>query len=242
MRELIDVWRNTRMIVLTAICAAAYVAVLVPFKGFVIIPGFTEVRPGAALPIVLSFLFGPAAAWGAGFGNLIADALGGMLGPGSIPGFLGNFIYGYLPYALWRAFMGQAHPTRSGIKGWVAYGIVVLTSCLAIGSVIGWGLDVLRLVPFAALGLIIAVNNLIAAAALGTILLALLFTRVSRWGLLHYQIMEEHAGDFPPEAPDGTAPATPVPPRSVARRRIALAGAVLCIGGTLLAFFTGLFI
>ena len=75
MRELFTMWQNTRMIVMTAISAAAYVAVLLPFKGFVIIPGLTEVRPGAAIPVVFSFLFGPAAAWGTGFGNIIAETL-----------------------------------------------------------------------------------------------------------------------------------------------------------------------
>jgi len=42
-------------------------------------------------PGSVSFLFGPAAAFGAAFGNLIADMLGGMLGIGSLFGFVGNF-------------------------------------------------------------------------------------------------------------------------------------------------------
>lgn len=226
MHEVFQVWRNTRMIVLTAISAAAYVAVLVPFKGFVLIPGLTELRPGAAIPVVLSFLFGPAAAWGAAFGNLIADALGGMLGPGSLPGMVGNFIYGYLPYALWRAFMGQSHPLRSGIGGWLIFGIALVTACLAIGSVIGWGVDLLKLAPFAALGLIIAVNNAIACAAIATPLLALLYSRVQNWGLLYFQILDEEIPGQPPQFP----------------RKRAIAGALLCIVGAAAAFIPGLFI
>jgi energy-coupling factor transport system substrate-specific component len=235
--ELLQVWSNTRMVVLTAISAAAYVAVLLPFKGFVIIPGLTEVRPGAAIPVVLSFLFGPAAAWGSGLGNLIADALGGMLGPGSLFGFVGNFIYGYLPYALWRAFMGHANPVRSGVKGWLVFGVAVVTACMAIGAIIGWGMDLLRMAPFAALGLIIAVNNLIAASAIGAVLLALLYARVGNWGLLYYQIMEEDTDVFPGEAP---AVISPRPPSG--RSRLALLGAVLVIGGTAFAFISGLLI
>lgn len=225
MRELFTMWRNTRMIVLTAISAAAYVAVLLPFKGFVIIPGLTEVRPGAAIPVVLSFLFGPATAWGTGFGNLIADALGGMLGPGSLFGFIGNFFYGYLPYAIWRAFMGEKNPVMSGPKGWVVFGIILITSCLAIGSIIGWGADLIRLAPFGALGPIITVNNFIASASISTVLLALLFERVRVWGLLYFQIL----------APDPESPA-PV------FRKTARVGAILCVIGTFVAFLTGLMI
>src|SRR5207237_1385035 len=59
-------------------------------------------RPANALPIVCSFLFGPAAAWGAAFGNLIGDFFTG-LGPGDIFGFIGNFLYALVPYRLWRA-------------------------------------------------------------------------------------------------------------------------------------------
>ena len=242
MRELFQVWRNTRMIVLTAISAAAYVAVLLPFKGFVIIPGLTEVRPGAAIPIVLSFLFGPAAAWGAGFGNLIADMLGGMLGPGSFFGFIGNFLYGYLPYAMWRALMGQAEPTHSGLKGWLAFAVILEIDCLAIGAVIGWGVDLLRLAPFAALGLAIAVNNLLAAAIIATTLVALLFSRVRNWGLLYYQIMDDAPAVFP-LAPDVAAAGPQAPPAPATwRSRLALLGVVLCGVGAVAAFVTGLLI
>lgn len=230
------------MIVLTAISASAYVAVLIPFKGFVIIPGLTEVRPGAAIPVVLSFLFGPAAAWGSGFGNLIADTFGGMLGPGSLFGFLGNFLYGYLPYALWRTFMGHADPTRSGVGGWFTYLLILIISCLVIGTVIGWGADLLRLAPFAALGLIIAANNFIASAAISTVLLTLLFPRVSNWGLLYYQIMDEQLIDFQLESADMSIQPQPAAASRSPRSKLAYIGAVICIIGTVAAFLTGLYI
>ena len=69
--ELFTMWSNTRMIVLTAVVAALYVCLLLPFKGLVIIPGYTEIRPAALVPLFCSLLFGPAAAWGAAIGNLV---------------------------------------------------------------------------------------------------------------------------------------------------------------------------
>ena len=235
MREVISMWSNTRMIVLTAICAAAYAAILLPFKGLVIIPGLTEVRPGGAIPVVLSFLFGPAAAWGAAFGNIIGDALGGMLTPVSIFGVIGNFFYGFLPYNLWRAFMGYKNPSRSGAKGWGLLVLIYMTSCMTIGSIIGWGGDLLKFTPFAALGLIITVNNFIAAATIATILLALLYERVRGLGLLYFQVMGQDEEDFS----DGRAQET-MEGRPMKKR--ARLGAVLCIVGAAVAFFSGLFI
>src|SRR4029079_15819433 len=91
-----------RMVVLTAMCASLYAAVLIPFVVIPLIPGLTHFRPANALRIVCSFLFGPAAAWGAAFGNLIGDFFTG-LGPGDLFGFAGNFLYALVPYRLWRA-------------------------------------------------------------------------------------------------------------------------------------------
>ncbi len=83
MHELRAMWRNTRMIVLCAISAALYAAILVPFKVVPLIPGVTELRPANAIPVVCSFLFGPAAAWGSAIGNMIGDFFGGV-SPGDI--------------------------------------------------------------------------------------------------------------------------------------------------------------
>src|SRR3989442_11815832 len=102
MRELFAMWGNTRMVVLTAICAALYAAILIPFKVVPLIPGITEFRPANAVPIVCSFLFGPAAAWGAAFGNLIGDFFGG-LGPGRLFGFLANPLHRLVPHPGWEA-------------------------------------------------------------------------------------------------------------------------------------------
>ena len=99
MREVFTMWRHTKMVVLVALTAAVYAAILIPLKGIPLIPGITELRPANVVPVVFSILFGPAAAWGSAFGNLIGDFFG-TLGLGSIFGFVGNFFYGLVAYKL----------------------------------------------------------------------------------------------------------------------------------------------
>ncbi|UCD57643.1 MAG: QueT transporter family protein, partial [Candidatus Hydrogenedentota bacterium] len=100
MREAFTMWKYTKMVVLVAVTAAFYAALVIPLKGIPIIPGITEFRPGAVIPVVFGLLFGPAGAWGAAFGNVIGDFFG-TFGIGSLFGFLGNFFYGFLAYKVW---------------------------------------------------------------------------------------------------------------------------------------------
>src|SRR4029077_18511525 len=116
MADLRLMWRNTRMGVLAAIWAALYAAVRVPFKVIPIIPGVTELRPANAVPVVCSFLFGPAAAWGAAIGNLIGDFFGGI-GPGDLFGCVANFIYGFIPYRAWEV-LSESDPVPRRIGVW----------------------------------------------------------------------------------------------------------------------------
>ena len=103
MREAFAMWRHTQMAVLVALSAAIYAALLIPFKGIPLVPGFIEIRPANAFPVVFGLLFGPAGAWGAAIGNLIGDFFG-TLSLGSIGGFVGNFFLALLPYKMWGAY------------------------------------------------------------------------------------------------------------------------------------------
>jgi energy-coupling factor transport system substrate-specific component len=195
-------WRHTQMVVLVALSAAIYAAVLIPFKGFAIIPGFTEVRPANVFPFVFGLLFGPAGAWGSAIGNLIGDFFGGTLRPGSIAGFVGNFFLGFLPYKMWGSFFRRGENMDqivvSGKKLVVFIATVILASAVC-AVWIAWFNDLMGFVPFAALGSIITVNNAIAGILLGPILLLVLYPRVKRWGLLWTEIMrpeEVSAGRF----------------------------------------------
>jgi energy-coupling factor transport system substrate-specific component len=185
--EVLAVWGNTRMVVLTAISAALYAALLIPFKLLPLIPGVTELRPGNAIPIVCSFLFGPAGAWGAAIGNLIGDFFGGF-GPGAVIGFAGNFLYGLLPYKMWRA-LGQHQATPRTALGWLAFTGVVATASAGCALCVGWGLEALGFVPFAALANIIFVNNFVIAALLAPLLLLVLYPRVRAAGLCYQDVL-----------------------------------------------------
>jgi len=196
MKEVFSMWKNTRMIILVALSAAIYAAFLIVFKGGIpIIPGITEVRPANVFPPVFSLLFGPAGAWGSAIGNLIGDLFGGTLGIGSIFGFVGNFFLGYIPFKMWGATFGLVNKdnmsqTTNTAKKLVAFEIIALTASAACGIIIAWYLDLASIVPFAFLSITITLNNFAAAFVLGPILLALLYPRVKRWGLIWTDIMK----------------------------------------------------
>ncbi len=195
MKEVITMWKNTRMIILVALSAAIYAAFLIVFKGGIpIVPGITEVRPANVFPPVFSLLFGPAGAWGSAIGNLIGDLFGGTLGIGSIFGFVGNFFLGFIPYKMWGSVFGltsdDVSPTTNSAKKIAAFEIVALVASAACGIIIAWYLDIAAIVPFAFLSVTITINNFAAAVVLGPILLSLLYPRVKRWGLIWTDIMD----------------------------------------------------
>src|SRR5512144_2837061 len=150
MRDLIDMWGNTRMVVLTAMSASLYAAILIPFKVVPLIPGVTEFRPANAVPIVCSFLFGPAGAWGAALGNLIGEFFGG-LGPGDLFGCLANLAYGFVPYAVWEA-VSDAPPDARTAVGTVGLLAVIALASLLCATIVAWGLHWLGIHPFTLLG------------------------------------------------------------------------------------------
>ena len=191
MRDLIDMWSNTRMVVLTAMSASLYAAILIPFKVLPIIPGVTEFRPANAVPIVCSFLFGPAGAWGAAIGNVIGDFFGGI-GPGDLFGFAGNFLYGVIPYKAWQALTDD-DPVPQTPAGWVAFVGVVLLASGVCALTIGWGINLLGFVPFSVLGNIILLNNFLVAVVLTPFLLAVIYPRVKRGRLLYRDILQTAA-------------------------------------------------
>ena len=216
MGQLLGMWRNTRMVVLTAICAALYAAILIPFKVVPIIPGVSELRPANAVPVVCAFLFGPAAAWGAALGNLIAEFFGG-LGPGDLFGCLANFCYGLVPYLVWDACT-DASPVPRTAAGWLGLLAVIALASMLCATVVGWGIHWLGFHPFTLSATLVFGQNLIVAGVLGPLLLRVLYPRVRGARLLYRDVLG--------------------PPPRPTRARAAL-GVGLLVVGTLAAFAAG---
>jgi energy-coupling factor transport system substrate-specific component len=188
LKECFRMWSNTRMVVLVAISAAVYAAVLIPFKAIQIVPGLAEIRPAAALPPLCSMLFGPAGAWGAAFGNLIGDFFG-MLGPGSLFGFVGNFLYGYIPYKVWQNLGGK--DIKPGeLRTWLRLEMGFFMASMSCGVFIGWGADLLGLAPFKVLGNIIVIQNCLVSMIISPFLVFLLYPMINNWGLSFQELLD----------------------------------------------------
>jgi energy-coupling factor transport system substrate-specific component len=184
-------WGNTRMVVLCVLSAALYAAVLIPFKVLPLIPGVTEVRPGNAIPVVCSFLFGPAAAWGSAIGNMIGDFFGGV-GPGDVFGFFANLVYGYIPYKLWTIIArADQSPTSLTPASIAKYTACCLAASIFCADLVGWGDNLLSLRPFWMLGNVIIFNNMVASMVLAPLILAAVYPRVRAGQLLYRDVMPE---------------------------------------------------
>lgn len=189
--ELRLMWRNTRMVVLAVLSAALYAAVLIPFKVIPLIPGVTELRPGNAIPVVCSLLFGPAAAWGSAIGNMIGDFFGGV-GPGDVFGFFGNLAYGYIPYKVWTMLASSdENPIDLSPRTWAKYVAACLSASMLCADFVGWGDNLLALRPFWVLGNVIIFNNMLAAIVLSPLLLVAVYPRVRAGHLLYRDLMPE---------------------------------------------------
>ncbi len=180
-------WDNTRLVVFTAICASLYAAILIPFKVIPIIPGVTELRPANAVPVICSFLFGPAAAWGAAIGNVIGDFFGGI-GPGDFFGFFGNFLYATVPYKAW-SLVSHDQPIPKTPWAWVLFTFTIFIASGLCALFIGWGLNLLGFVPFRILGNIILFNNFVSSMLFAPLLLAVIYPRVAKGHLLYTDLL-----------------------------------------------------
>jgi energy-coupling factor transport system substrate-specific component len=184
------------MIILVAVCAAIYGAALIAFKTAIpLIPGITEVRVANIFPMAFGLLFGPAGAWGTAIGNLIGDIFGGTLGPASIGGFVGNFLLGYLPYAMWTTFSPFAEKSREwksgSLRSWINYILIAFVSSAACAVVISTVVDALGIVPYAVLTKIITLNDTI-ASLIGIILLISVFgITKQQLGLFWVDVIDE---------------------------------------------------
>lgn len=193
MKEIIKMWKYSTMIGLTVICASIYMLLLIPFKSIQVIPYVTEIRLATMLPVIFGLLFGPAGAWGSAIGNLLGDFFG-TLTYGSIFGFIGNFLFAYIPYRLWNHIMvncreNKTLPINSPLK-LMRFGIVSFISSSSCAVVIAWGLHILKLSCFMDLSIIITLNNTVVTLLVGPFLLSLLYPFAKKYNLIWTDIMD----------------------------------------------------
>ncbi len=208
MRAAIRMWKNTRMIILVAVCAAIYGAALIAFKTAIpLIPGITEVRVANIFPMVFGMLFGPAGAWGTATGNLIGDIFGGTLSPTSLAGFVGNFLLAYLPYSMWTTFHPFADRSRqwkaNRLRHWANYLLIAFVSSAACAVVISLAVDALGIVPYLVLTKIITLNDTLASWIGIFLFISVYDVTRQQLGLFWADVMEERDIGKPLAGPVG---------------------------------------
>jgi energy-coupling factor transport system substrate-specific component len=193
MREAIKMWTSTRMIMLTAVSAAVYAAVLIAFKFVQIVPGFASLRIGNMFPPMFALMFGPAGAWGAAIGNAIADVFGGTLTLGSFFGFFGNFFLGYTYYKLWGnlgPLSSGDEPFMSSLKQLGEFWVITLVAASVLAAFISWGLTVLGFFPFVVIAVTALLMHFIIPSILTPPVMYLVYPRVKEIGLLYPEVMD----------------------------------------------------
>lgn len=124
-------WHYPEMIVLFAVCTAAFAVVSLFCADFVLIPGYSSVRPVNGLPVTLGLMFGPAGALGCAAGNVIGDAFRHELNLAGIGGAVGNFLFAWIPYKCWPARDERREKRLPNIFSWRRLGRFALLSAAA---------------------------------------------------------------------------------------------------------------
>jgi energy-coupling factor transport system substrate-specific component len=184
MHELAAVWtdRNGRSWI--AATALFYLLLLIPFNYIGANIFGIPVRPAALLPVTLGILFGPAAAWGLGIGNLAGDFFGGSWSLMSIFGFLVNILIPYLSYRLFHQLMRgrivrRDLPTMACL---LAVTVIITGACMALLAACG---TVFFGRPFGTKLVSYLGNNLFWAVVVGPVFFWLVVDHARRSGVVY---------------------------------------------------------
>ena len=106
--------KNAKTYILIAVISGfVYFATTYPVRGLFSVFTVTDVRPGCVVPLFSSVCFGPAASIGCAISNAIADLLLGNSMAIVLEGIPIQFLYGYIPYKVWKALTkGDDHSYR----------------------------------------------------------------------------------------------------------------------------------
>jgi len=192
MHELVRVWTERKGLILIGASALIYALVLIPFNQVQWVVAGIAIRPAAALPVVFGVLFGPAAAWGLGIGNVAGDLFGSW-SLMSIPGFLINVLYPYLSYLLWHRVM-KDHEIRADLFSTGSFLFVTFISTLVCMTLLASAGTVFFARPFATKFISYFGNNIIFAITLGTVIYWIVLERAFRGGFVYGKKWDERKG------------------------------------------------
>ncbi|MCP4537624.1 MAG: hypothetical protein GY832_10790 [Chloroflexi bacterium] len=198
MKAAFAMWKNTRMIILTVVCAVIYVVaravLMIDFP--ILAPEVTGMGAANLLPMLFGLLFGPAGAWGVSIGHLVGEL--GALTWKSMFDIVGVFLLGYLPYTMWTTLKpiadGQRDPAAKKGRSWILYILIALITAVASSVVVLTWLQVLGFLPYTVLLTILIFFSLIGAVGslVGGILFLMLYSVVKkRLGLIWWEVMDE---------------------------------------------------
>ncbi|MGE5702642.1 MAG: QueT transporter family protein [Clostridia bacterium] len=166
--------------VLILMVAALYAGAIALFAQVKLIPQ-VPIRPANALQPVFGLLFGIPGCIGLGIGNLVSDLMMGSTAPHVLAaGFVANFLGGFIAYVFVK------DPSLKEDRSYIHYIVfVVLLASVVVSCTIlinvALGLTPKEIVP--AYIRAVFLNQAIATAVLGPILLKLLYPFVHRTGL-----------------------------------------------------------
>ncbi|GAB6285386.1 MAG: hypothetical protein STSR0009_15870 [Methanoregula sp.] len=183
MHELVRVWTDKKGLTWIAATAIFYALMLIPFNQIHWDIAGISLRPAAALPVVCGILWGPAAAWGLGIGNVAGDAYGSW-SPMSIFGFLINFLYPYLSYRLWHRLMRDAR-VRMDPRCLACFWAVTFISTLVCMFLLAACGTIFFNRPFESKFVSYFGNNILWAMIVGPILFRMIFNLAVQNGLVY---------------------------------------------------------
>jgi len=198
MKATFTMWKNKQMIILVVVCAVIYAGVraVLTIDFALLVPEIMGMGAANILPMLFGLLFGPAGAWGAAIGHLIGDL--GALSWKSLFDFVGIFLLGYLPYAMWTTLKpiadGQRKPAISNWRSWMLFILIAFISSVASNVVVTAWLELLGFVPHTVLFAIIffvSIFSVLGGLVGGILFLSLHGVIKNRLGLIWWDVMDE---------------------------------------------------
>ncbi|MDO9325611.1 MAG: QueT transporter family protein [Methanoregula sp.] len=180
MHELAAVWTTRKGLTWIAVTALVYALVLIFFNQLHWDIAGIPIRPAAALPVVFGILWGPAAAWGLGIGNIAGD-LSGSWSLMSIVGFFINCLYPYLSYRLWHRLMKghELRIDRTSLGWFLAVTFITTLACMALLAACG---TVFFGRPFESKFISYFSNSIVWAMIAGPVIFGLVYEKAVRNG------------------------------------------------------------